>query len=130
LVNTPRQSLGWKVTLDLSLNKDRGSILRNIIAKEFENSEKNGIGTRVVKSDDIKDLATKLGTIPSYLANPTVDTVKANADAKLDHLWLYIEKTDEEEISDIRFTVLDSPEPETDGKGTSANMVVSVETEN
>jgi hypothetical protein len=122
--------MGWKVTLDLSLNKDNGSTLRNAINTTMGEFKRKGIATQVIESDDIKDLATKLGTILSYLANPTVDTVKANADAKLDHLWLYIEKTDEEEISDIRFTVLDSPEPETDGKGTSANMVVSVETEN
>jgi hypothetical protein len=103
--------MGWKVTLDLSLNKDNGSTLRNAINTTMGESKRKGIATQVIESNDIIDLAAKLGTILSYLANPTVDKVKAAEDAKLDHLWLYIEKTDEEGGSDIRFTVLDTDSP-------------------
>jgi hypothetical protein len=122
--------MGWKVTLDLSLNNDQGSTLRNAINTRMGTSKRKGIATQVIESSDIKGLADKLGKILSYLADPTVDEVKASLGAKLDHLWLYIEKTDDEEISGISFTVLDSPEPETDAEGTSAGIVVPGETEN
>jgi hypothetical protein len=128
----PRRSMGWKVTLDLSLNKDKGSLLRNAINNKMGKSNRKGIATREIQSNDIEELAAKLVKILSYLADPTMDEVKASEDAKLDHLWLYIEKTDEEEASNIRFTMLnsDSSEPETDGEGISASIEVSDETEN
>jgi len=88
-------SENWRIIIRLSIDDDLSSLVRNAIQQHLENCGIKRTKTGTWQSEfphcTSAAAAKQLGRVLKILSNPA-QILGANPDAKLDHIWFYIER--------------------------------------